>query len=94
MNTIVTLYSNKTGEIERFLGFFFGKFNYEIPDKLKWVKTYENSIELADIIGVFIDNIDSYNINMWISIDKDVLINVTKNNANEIIKYLYERFPY
>ena len=94
MDTTVTLYSTKVGEIEKFLNRFLENSNYEISDKLKWVKKYENSVELADIIGIFVDNIDSYSINMWVSVDKNVLINVTVNNANDIIKYLYERFPY
>ena len=49
---------------------------------------------MSDMIGVFIDNKDSYNINMWICIDKGVLINITPYNADVIIRYLYERFPY
>ena len=61
---------------------------------LEWQKTYENPVEMAEILGVFIDNIDDYKINMWICLDKDILINVTKNNVDELIRYLYERFPY
>ena len=49
---------------------------------------------MAEIIGTFIDNNDKFHINMWISIDEGFSINVTDNNANQIIKYLYERFPY
>ena len=61
---------------------------------LKWEKRYYNSIEIADIIAAYIDNNNKYKINMWISLDKDTFINVTNYNANEIIKYLYERYPY
>ena len=49
---------------------------------------------MTDIIGVFIENHDKYKINMWISLDKDVLLNITDNNADEIIRYIYERYPY
>lgn len=66
----------------------------DIENELKWEKKYENPIELAEIIGIYIDNSDNYMLNMWISLDKDVFINVTNDNANKIIKYLYERFPY
>ena len=54
----------------------------------------ENPIEIADIIGVFIDNNDVFDINMWVSLDKDFFINVTDNNADQIIRYLFERYPY
>ena len=49
---------------------------------------------MADMIGVFIENNDKYQINMWISLDKDLYINITEHNADEVIRYLYERFPY
>ena len=31
---------------------------------------------------------------MWVSLDKGVFINVTEENADNLIKYLYERYPY
>ncbi len=68
--------------------------NLEIYDDLKWSKKYTNPIELAEMIGIFIDNNDSYQIKMWVCLDKDVFINITNKNADSIIKYLYERFPY
>ena len=49
---------------------------------------------MNDIIGAFIENNDKYKINMWISLDKGIYINVTDYNADKIIRYIYERFPY
>lgn len=94
MRTFIKLFSNQTGEISKFLNHFYNKKNNEQSsyEMLEWEKNYENPIEMADIIGVFMDNNDSYKINMWVSLDKDVLINVTPNNVDEIIRYLYERF--
>ena len=93
MYTIVNLYSDKSGEISRFLTDFYGKLVL-LKNDLKWEKKYYNSIEIADIIGAFIDNNEKYKINMWISLDEGTFINVTDYNADDIIKYLYERFPY
>ena len=31
---------------------------------------------------------------MWISLDENAFLNVTDYNADSIIRYLYERFPY
>lgn len=89
----VQLYSTKKNQINEFLKEFFCR-NFDLEDKLNWEKEYDNPIEIAEIIGGFIDNNYKFSINMWISIDKGVLINVTDNNADELIKYLYERFPY
>ena len=46
------------------------------------------------MIGVFIDNNYKYKINMWISLDKNFLVNVNEYNAEQIIRYLFERYPY
>lgn len=93
MYTIVNLYSDQPGEIKRFLKDFYNK-DISINNDLKWEKKYDNSIEIADIIGTFIDNNEKYKINMWISLDEGTFINVTDYNVDEIIKYLYERYPY
>ena len=93
MVTVVNLYSEKKGEINKFLSKYYNT-DAGLEDSLKWEKDYNNPIEMAEIIGTFIDNKDMYNVNMWISLDKNIFINVTEHNVNEIIKYLYERFPY
>ncbi len=92
MKPIISLYSMDYSEIERFLKAFFEE-NIEIEDKLHWKKSYDNPIEMASIIGIFIDNKDKFKINMWISLDEGVFINVTTTNADNIIRYLYERYP-
>ncbi len=93
MQATVNLYSHKKGEINNFLSRFYNT-DLEIYDSLKWEKKYANPLELAEIIGTFIDNLDDYDITMWISLDKDVFISIAEDNADDIIKYLYERYPY
>jgi len=61
---------------------------------LKNLKEYKNPIEMAELIGTFADNIDEFDIKMWVSLDKDIFINISDKNANNIIKYLFERYPY
>lgn len=95
MKTFIKLFSNENNEISRFLEHFYcGKKILIDNSLLEWEKSFENPVEMAEMIGVFIDNIDDYKINMWVCLDKDILINVTKNNVDDIIRYLYERFPY
>lgn len=93
MNAVVNLYSQKNHEIKKFLDKFYSK-DLIISNDLKWEQFYENPIEIADIIGAYIDNSDNFNITMWISLDKGVFINITDFNANKIIRYLFERYPY
>lgn len=97
MYTSVKLYSDKKNEISRFLNSFynFDKNIHNIENvDLEWENIYQNPIEIVDIIGTFIENNYKYKINMWICMDDDVYINVTDQNADELIRYLYERFPY
>lgn len=93
MNAIVNLNSYKENEICKFLNLYFENENFK-SNIIKWEKQYDNPLEIADIIGVFIDNNDKYNINMWISLDMDFYLNITDRNANIVIKYLFERYPY
>lgn len=93
MKVIVNLYSNKENEIKSFLNKFDVTEKIEATD-FKWQKEYTNPIEISDIIGTFIDNNDKFKINMWVSLDDGFFINITDNNVNQIIKYLFERFPY
>ena len=92
MSAFVNINSSKDNEVHKFLNKV-----YDINFTLKgnyWSKKFSNPIEIAELIGIYIDNSEFYNISFWISLDTGVLIKVDNSNANEIIKYLYERYPY
>lgn len=93
MDASIDLFSMEKGEISKFLKMYYNK-DYNVFEDLHWSKTFKNPIEIVDFIGSLIDNNDKFKINIWISLDKDVLINVNTSNANSIIKYLFERYPY
>ena len=98
MEYIVKLYSNKKNEINRFLNSFYKLSNNmkssEKETKLEWQKKYQNPLDIVDIIGTFIENNDNYKINMWVSLDKNVFIYVNEQNADKLIRYIYERYPW
>lgn len=94
MKAIIKLYSDKNGEILRFLNRFELNHLHSLPDDLLWQKEYDNPIEMVDLISALTENQEDYKINMWVSLDKDLLINITPNNADDVIRYLYERYPY
>lgn len=93
MEVVIDLYSNKKDEIKNFLDKFFNS-NINVDKNLEYEIKFENPVESANLIGTFIDNNDKYEINMWVSLDKGFFINVTDFNADKIIRYLYERYPY
>lgn len=94
LSTTVNLYSDKVGEIKRFLDVFYNNENLNIENEFKWEKIFINPVEISDIIGAFIENNDKFKINMWVSFDKNIFINITENNADKIIRYIFERYPY
>lgn len=95
MNFTVKLYSTIENEIYRFLECFGDKnILTEKYKDLEWQKKYQNPLEIADIIGTFIENNDKFKINMWVSLDQDFFINVTEQNADRLIRYIYERYPW
>ena len=92
MLAFVNINSSKKGEVNRFLSNFY---NHDLKlEENNWEKKFSNPIEIAELIGVYIDNYEDYDITFWFSLDAGIVVKVDKFNANEIIKYLYERFPY
>lgn len=92
MKGIVNLYSETAGEIKKFLHHFYAK-EVEMTQDLFWEIAYDNPIDMIELVSCFIDNKDKFQINLWISIDNGVFINVTDDNLDDIIKYIYDRFP-
>ena len=93
MFVTIRLRSKKKNEINRFLSKFFNT-NMNIPEDLTWQHSFKNPIEVSDIIGAYIDNSDNYDLKMWLCLDKNVYVFINDTNGNDIIKYLFERFPY
>ena len=94
MLAYLNLYSKNKYELNNFLSSFYNT-NFDLGNSLNWEKKYANPIELAEIVGTFIDNIEDFpSLSMWICLDKDLFIHINKENADSIIRYLYERFPY
>lgn len=95
MNSIVKIYSSNISEVQSFLGLFYLKNISLDKSNTYWQTTFANPVEISDVVAAFIDNKDKYpSSNMWVSLDKNVLINITEQNYNAFIKYLFERYPY
>ena len=108
MDYSLNLYSTNKDDISNFLNSFY-ETNNNIPDweitlhppinKHKspvylYTKRTTNPIDFVVLLGALADNNSKYKINSWLSLDKDTFINITPNNIDSIIKYIYERFPY
>jgi len=91
LKTKISLYSINEIDISKFLCKFYNK---SFDNTKEWEIEFENPIEMADIIGVFLENNDKFRINMWVSLDSNIYINITDYNGDKIIRYLFERYPY
>ena len=89
----VNIVSNKKGEIESFLSRFYNT-SIDLDDSFFWKKEYVNPVEISEIIGIYIDNSDDFSISMWICLDSNIYIRVNDENGDELIKYIFERYPY
>ena len=72
MVAFVNLYSKNKGELNNFLSKFYNN-NLKITDDNSWEKDFNNPVEIAELVGAYIDNNDNYNISMWICLDEGVL---------------------
>ena len=85
----LNLYCKDQNELSSFLERFYNKKFEKSIENI----TFDNPIEMVDLISAIIDNNDKYNISSWINLDEDIFIKISNSNLDDIIKYLYERYP-
>ena len=85
MGTIVRLYSNIQGEIDKFLQEFYGS-SFAKEADLEWEKIFDNPIEIVDIIGAFVENSDIYKISIDYNPNEDVKKDFISEYGNAIFR--------
>lgn len=85
----LNLYCKDQNELSSFLERFYNKKFEKSIENI----TFDNPIEMVDLISAIIDNNDKYNISAWVNLDEDIFIKISNSNLDDIIKYLYERYP-
>ena len=93
MKAKLILFSDKCNEINNFLNKFYSN-KSDHANSSSWQKEFPNPVEITEFIAAFADNSNSFDMAMWICLDEDVFIKVSPSNSNNIIKYLFERYPY
>lgn len=92
----VFLFSSNPENINNFLNKFYNSSslkNFNISNSA-WSKNFNNPLDISELAAAYADNFHSNNLNMWISLDFGLFIKVSPSNVNDIIKYLFERYPY
>jgi hypothetical protein len=86
----IHLFCKNKNELSLFLSKFY---NTNIENSMEEF-SFDDPMQLIDLISLVVDNNDKYNISAWVNLDEDIFIKVTNSNINDIIKYIYERYPY
>ena len=92
MEITLNLVSDTKNAINKFLTSFFEKDMMTDENTNEWSYILRNPLESIDIISAVMDNSLDDIINVWISFDPNMFLKVRKENCNEIIKYILERF--
>ena len=92
MNYNLNIFSEEETNLQEFLTKFY---NEKIKlENNKFEKEFGNPIDMIELISTLVDNNEKYPAGIWISIDKDIFVNVSEINLDKIIRYLFERYPY
>lgn len=89
----INLFSTNLNDINDFLSKFYSKNITDFSNKNCQIN-FKNPTELVSLISALIDNNDLYKITAWLNLDENTYIKISPENLNEIIKYIYERYPY
>lgn len=92
MPVTVNLVSNTQGTLKNFLNSYFQKDSRIDDDVIEWVNVFNKPLEAIDIITAALDNLQTFDLNLWISMDAGLMIEITEKNVNEIIKFMIFRF--
>ncbi len=89
----VNLFSENSEKLKQFLKSFYGS-EINLDNDFSFEKSFENPIDMVELISTLIDNNEKFDAGIWISLDKNIYINITDFNLDKIIRYLFERYPY
>lgn len=93
MKVVVNLWSNREGEIKKFLESYYEKEIDMDSGVMKWIYTYNNPLEAVDIISAVVDNSDKYKIAVCIQADEEgILYPVTSENHNDVVIGMFQLF--
>ena len=78
----LNLYCKDQNELSTFLERFYNK---KIEKSIENI-TFDNPIEMIDLISAIIDNNDKYNISAWINLDEDIFIKISNSFDGKVKK--------
>lgn len=90
MPVTISLWSTEQGEIQRFLNSYYQDNVPREDYSCRWIGDFINPLDSIDMISALMDNIQNYDIVMYIHMENGYLHRITKKNYNDVIKGLIE----
>lgn len=88
MSVTLSLWSTKQGEIRRFLHSFYEKDFHTEELSRRWMGDFHNPMDSIDMISALMDNLEKYDLSMYIHMENGFLHRITLNNYDDVIKGL------
>ena len=82
------LFTENKSTLKDFLNKFYGK-QINLENNFNFEKEFENPVDMVELISTLVDNNEKYDIGIWITIDKNLYINITEHNLDKVIKYIF-----
>jgi hypothetical protein len=92
MSVTISLWSTLQGEIQRFLSCYYQRDIKTDAHSNRWMGDFLNPLDSIDMISALMDNIENYNVTMYIHMENGYLHKITKINYNDVIKGLVELY--
>ncbi len=92
MSITINLWSEKNGELKRFLDCYYEREGVIDNDVERWIYVCRKPLDAVDIISALIDNNDRYQIGMGIQVNEECLHPVTAENHNDVIRGMFQLF--
>ena len=80
----VSLMSKKEGEIKRFLDCYSTEKSCVDDHVIEWIYVYRDAGEALDMMNAVMDHDDDYNLSLWVKVDEEDMIQVTKYSRAKI----------
>ncbi|NLY44044.1 MAG: hypothetical protein GX066_08785 [Clostridiaceae bacterium] len=84
--------SKKKGEIKKFLDKHYEKESYADENVIEWIYVYRNIMQAMDMIDVAMDYREDNPISLWVQIDDDDIVEVTKQNRKALRDEIIRRY--
>lgn len=91
MSITVSLMSKKEGSLKVFLDKYYAKETEVDNHVIEWIYVYRDPLKALDITEVALDNREDYNMSVWVQIEDEDIVEVTRKNRTKVINRIADQ---